>query len=225
MQPQDPLEEIDLGDGTTKRPTYISANIDLNVRFEQRIGGIETVNKVEGKSIQADAYAVCARGHVQDKGGDRKTPEKKVHKSRKAMKGQVVADFIVDHSIVETPLNYLEPELLKLYFNGSNHKNGTGIGILIISPNKIPTKFKYRIEGTCSNNEAEYEALIAGLEILLDLGEKRVKVRGNSEVVVKQVKKEYGCIKENLIMYFIIVNRLIMCFDFVDVQHVPQLEN
>lgn len=77
----------------------------------------------------------------------------------------------MDHSIVETPLNYLEAEPWKLYFNGSNHKNGDGIGILIISPNKIITKFKYRIDDTCLNNEAEYEALVAGLEILLDLGE------------------------------------------------------
>lgn len=55
----------------------------------------------------------------------------------KANKRQVVADFIVDHSIVENSQNYLELEPWKLYFDGSSHKNGTGIGILIISPNKI----------------------------------------------------------------------------------------
>ena len=40
----------------------------------------------------------------------------------KAVKGQVVADFIVDHSIVEESLNYLELEPWKLYFDGSSHK-------------------------------------------------------------------------------------------------------
>lgn len=65
----------------------------------------------------------------------------------KAIKGRVVADFIVNHSIVETPLNYLEPKAWKLYFNGSSYKNGFGIGILIISPNKTPTRFKYKIDG------------------------------------------------------------------------------
>lgn len=60
-----------------------------------------------------------------------------------------------------------------------------GIGILIISPNKIPTKFKYRIKGPCSNNEAEYEALIAGLEMLLELGATRVEIIGDSKFVVK----------------------------------------
>lgn len=86
------------------------------------------------------------------------------------MKGHLVVDSIMDHSIVETPLNYLEPKLWKLYFDDSNHKNETGIGILIISSSNIPTKFKYRIDDTCSNSKAEYEALIDGLEVLLDSG-------------------------------------------------------
>lgn len=91
------------------------------------------------------------------------------------MKGHVVADFIVDHAIVETPQNYSELEPWKSYLDGSSHKIGIGIGILAISPNKIPNKFNYKIDDSCSNNEAEYKALIAGLEILLDLGEKESK--------------------------------------------------
>lgn len=103
----------------------------------------------------------------------------------KAMKGKVVADFIVDHAIAEMPLSYMETKPWKLYFDGSNHKNETGVGILIVSPNKILTKFKYKIKGPYSNNEAKYKDLIAGLEILLDLGTNRVEIRGDSELVVK----------------------------------------
>lgn len=104
---------------------------------------------------------------------------------------QVVVDFIVDHAMDETPLNYLEMEPWKLYFDGFSHKNVTGVGILIVSPNKISNKFKYRINGSCLNNEAEYEALIAGLGILLELGAKRVKIKGDSELVVTHIMKEY----------------------------------
>lgn len=101
----------------------------------------------------------------------------------------MVADFIVDHSTTETPLNYLEPEPWKLYFDGSNHKNGFGVGILIIYPDKIPTKFKYRIDETCSNNEAKYEALIAGLEILLDFGGKTSQSKSKFRVSSEASKK------------------------------------
>lgn len=45
----------------------------------------------------------------------------------KDMKMQVVANFIIYHATVETPQNHLDLESLKLYFDGSNHKNGVGI--------------------------------------------------------------------------------------------------
>ncbi|CAJ2642293.1 unnamed protein product [Trifolium pratense] len=147
------------------------------------------------------------------------------YKPLKAIKGQIVADFIVDHSAIESPQNYVAVEPWILYFDGSKHQHGTGIGVLIISPQKIPTKFKYKINGICSNNEAEYEALIAGLEILLSLGAKDIKIRGDSELVLRQLTKEYKCIKEHLIRYFVIANALLKRFDSIDVEHVPRIEN
>lgn len=99
------------------------------------------------------------------------------------------------------------------------------MGVLIIYPNKIPTKFKYKVEGLCSNNEAEYETLIDELEILLELGETRVEIMCDSELVIKQIRKEYKCVKENLIMYFVIANRLLRRFEMVSVRHIPRLEN
>ena len=53
----------------------------------------------------------------------------------KAVKGQAVVDFIADHSINED-VEYVELEPWKLYFDGSSHKKGTGVGVLIISPEK-----------------------------------------------------------------------------------------
>jgi ribonuclease HI len=147
------------------------------------------------------------------------------YKPLKAVKGQIVADFITDHSVIEVPVDYVELEPWILYFDGSRHKHGTGIGILIISPLKIPTKFKYKINGSCSNNEAEYEALIAGLEILLDLGARHIRIRGDSELVVKQLTKEYKCIQEHLMKYFVITFSLLKYFDSYDIQHVPRVEN
>ncbi|XP_058766321.1 uncharacterized protein LOC131639897 [Vicia villosa] len=144
----------------------------------------------------------------------------------KAMKGQVVAHFLVDHSImVAVPQNYVDLVLWKLYFDGSSHKNGTGIGRVIISPDGIPVKCKYSIDGMCTNNEAEYESLITGLELLIELGARNVEIMGDSKLVVKQVSKEYRYVKENLIMYFVIVNRLLKLFDSTSIRHIPRREN
>ncbi|XP_050896855.1 uncharacterized protein LOC127103652 [Lathyrus oleraceus] len=98
------------------------------------------------------------------------------------VKGQVVTNFIVDHSIDANALHYLEVEPWKLYFDGSSHKEETNIGVLIISPNKIPTRLKYKVEGLCLNNEAEYEALIAGLEA-------NGQVEDANKVIIGLIKK------------------------------------
>ncbi|XP_050888197.1 uncharacterized protein LOC127093327 [Lathyrus oleraceus] len=144
----------------------------------------------------------------------------------RAMKGQIVSDFIVDHAVVESPQLQVELKPWRLFFDGSTHKDGSGVGIMIISPDGIPTKLKNRIEGPlCSNNEAEYEALIAGLEALLEFGATRVEIKGDSELVIKQLTKEYICIKENLIMYFVIANRLLKKFEYIDIKHVPRIKN
>ena len=65
------------------------------------------------------------------------------YQSLKSIKGQIVDDFIVDHSIAEPLPSIVDNQPWKLYFDGSSPKNGTGIGIMIISPKNILTKFKF----------------------------------------------------------------------------------
>lgn len=83
-------------------------------------------------------------------------------------------------------------------FDGEVGREGAGIGIwiciLVFSPNKVLNNVRvcsYKLVFYYSNNEVEYEALIAGLEILKKLNAKIISIYGDSELVIKQVKGEY----------------------------------
>nr|KYP40046.1 Retrovirus-related Pol polyprotein from transposon opus [Cajanus cajan] len=95
----------------------------------------------------------------------------------KATKGQVIANFLMDHSNLTEQVNYLNTKSWELFFDGSKHELGAGIILLIISPSRVPTKFSLRTKSECSNNETEYEALIIGLKLLKDLGVRNIIIR------------------------------------------------
>ncbi|XP_057428486.1 uncharacterized protein LOC130721914 [Lotus japonicus] len=143
---------------------------------------------------------------------------------RAAIKGQAVADFLADHTLPEE-IAYVGLQPWKLFFDGSSHKEGSGIGMFIVSPQGIPTKFMFRIRESCSNNESEYEALVSGLEILLALGAKNVEIKGDSELVVKQLTKEYKCISENLAKYYVKAINLLANFDQAGIGYIPRVSN
>jgi hypothetical protein len=87
----------------------------------------------------------------------------------KFMKGQVLADFIVEHRIDDTrklDISYLIVTLWTLYFDGSFRNEGQEIGIVLVSPNNACFDFSSRLKTYCTNNQAEYEALSFGLELV-----------------------------------------------------------
>ena len=54
---------------------------------------------------------------------------------------------------------------------------------MIISPRGVKTTLSFNLAFECTNNQAEYEALVIGLEIQLELGAKDVRVIGDSQVI------------------------------------------
>ena len=78
------------------------------------------------------------------------------------MKGQIVADFIVEHRIdkkLDLDVGYVIFTPWKLHFDGSVCKSGCGVGIIIISPNGAVFEALNRLNHKCTNNQTEYEAL------------------------------------------------------------------
>ena len=78
-----------------------------------------------------------------------------------------------------------------MYFDGSVAKVGVGAGVHIISFIRDTKAYSYKLVFECTNNVAEYEALLLGLHALKDLGAKRVQIFGDSELVVNQVNDSY----------------------------------
>jgi ribonuclease HI len=120
------------------------------------------------------------------------------------MKGQVVADFIVEHWISDThklDISYFIVTPWILYFDGSVCNEGQGIGIMLVSSSNVSFDFSSRLKTYCTNNQVEYEALLFGLELLSFMGVKHVRAFGDSQLVVQQVLEEYQCFDGTLNNY------------------------
>ena len=76
-----------------------------------------------------------------------------------------------------------------MYFDGSLMKTGAGAGLLFISPLGVHMRYVIRIHFVVSINIAEYEALVNGLKITIELGVRCLDVRGDSQLVIDQVMK------------------------------------
>ena len=78
-----------------------------------------------------------------------------------------------------------------MYFDGSMAKVGVGVGVYIISPIRDFKGLSYKLTFECTNNVAKYQSSFLGLHALKYMGAKRIKVIGDSELVINQVNDSY----------------------------------
>jgi ribonuclease HI len=74
-----------------------------------------------------------------------------------------------------------------MYFDGSYTLNGAGADVMLISPKGDILKYAIQLEFPETNNIAEYEGLVTGLWLAKDLSIKQLFIRGDSQLVAKQV--------------------------------------
>ena len=74
--------------------------------------------------------------------------------------------------------------------------------MVLISPDRSKLRYVIRLHFLASNNAMEYETLINGLRIAIELGATRLYVHGDSELVIDQVMKESSCKSPLMIAYF-----------------------
>jgi hypothetical protein len=103
---------------------------------------------------------------------------------RTVIKTQALVDFVSEWTEQQVPDNPKTAEVWQMYFDGSLKMQGAGAGILLIAPRGEQLKYALQLLFSASNNVAEYEALIHGLNIAISLGIKRLMVYGDSLVVI-----------------------------------------
>jgi ribonuclease HI len=112
---------------------------------------------------------------------------------RKAIKSQVLADFLAEWVDTQLPTAPIQAELWTMYFDGSLMKSRAGAGLLFISPLGKHVRYVLRLHFPVSNNVAEYEALVNGLRIAIELRVRCLDARGDSQLVIDQAMKNSHC--------------------------------
>jgi ribonuclease HI len=113
-----------------------------------------------------------------------------------------------------------------VYFDGACRGNPgpAAIGWVVVTDGGIVTEGGETI-GERTNNQAEYEALIRGLKAARDAGFAEVEIRGDSELIVKQIRGEYDTNDPTLREHRVTAHELLRSFDAWEISHVPREVN
>jgi ribonuclease HI len=103
-----------------------------------------------------------------------------------------------------------------LFFDDSSRKQGAGAGVLLLAPHGDQFIYMVHIDFKATNNKAEYEALLFGLSKTLSLGVRQVIVKGDSQVIIKQVKGNYCCNDPQLAAYLLHARKLEKDFELLN---------
>ncbi|XP_066373140.1 uncharacterized protein [Miscanthus floridulus] len=144
---------------------------------------------------------------------------------RTAIKSQALVDFVTEWMEEQLPTPDVTHEYWMMYFDGSVMALGSGAGVVLISLDRSKVRYAIRIHFSASNNAVEYEALINGLRIAIELGATWLYVRGDSELVIDQVMKESSCKSPLMIAYCQEVPRLMDKFKGIELHHIPRRDN
>jgi ribonuclease HI len=108
---------------------------------------------------------------------------------------------VAEWTEIQTPPNEKELEYWTINFDGFVQLQGAGAGIPVTSPKGESFKYILQMHFLSSNNAAEYEALLHGLRIATTLDIHRLKVLGDSILVINQANKEWSCLDDNMLLY------------------------
>ncbi|GJQ97464.1 reverse transcriptase domain-containing protein [Tanacetum coccineum] len=152
------------------------------------------------------------------------------YRPRTSVKGQILADFIVERPEDNSEDTLMEdaeelPDPWILFTDGSSCTDGSGAGLILTNPEGMEFTYALRFRFDATNNEAEYEALIAGLKIAEQMGVENLQANVDSRLVANQVNGTYVAKETDMIRYLEKVKTLTSSFKAFSIKQVPRNEN
>ena len=150
------------------------------------------------------------------------------YKPRTAVKGQILVEFVKEFTPGQsTKATQLAPDLpiWRFFFDRVANAQGSGAGLILTSPDGIDTEYALIFGFQASNNEAEYEVVIVGLNLSHFMEADQLEVSNDSQLVVKQIEDSYEARGEKMILYLKKVQEFLKKFIRVQIKHVPRVEN
>ena len=130
----------------------------------------------------------------------------------------------MDEKLVGTISQYCLPTW-EVHVDGASNQKGSGVGLVLMSPEKVVIKKSLRLNFPATNNEAEYETLLEGMAMVQRMGGKSIKLFSDSRLIVGQVRGEFEAKNERMQGYLSQVKSMQSKFDSFDLLHVPRNGN
>nr|XP_025676136.1 uncharacterized protein LOC112776263 [Arachis hypogaea] len=144
------------------------------------------------------------------------------YQPRGSVKSQYLVDFIAE---LTEPCSDTSSPTWTLFVDGASNPQGAGAGILLENSDGIVLEHSLRFSFKASNNQSEYEALIAGLRLATDLHIDSLRVYCDSLLIVQQVNHTFQTKDPILLKYLDIVHQLLQNFSTIDIIHIPREQN
>ena len=138
---------------------------------------------------------------------------------RGAIKAQVLVDFFVELTMEK---GSMEVAKWVLSDDGSSNLKGSGAGVALEGPGGVLIEQSLRFEFKASNNQPEYEALLAGMFLAIEVGVKDLEAKSDSQLVFGQVTGSFQTKYPQLLMYLERVRHLTRKFESFRLAHVPR---
>ena len=88
-----------------------------------------------------------------------------------------------------------------MFFDGAAGQEGAGAAVVFVSPQRQILLYSFLLSELWSINVAEYQALIIGLQMAIEMGTSQLEIFGDSKLIINQILEQYDVKKEDLIPY------------------------